>query len=181
MVVIGISHSGYFRSSAVLSLAGILLKTPEQMSVVLRGGCYVHENRREIVLEAKRAGASNLFFLDTELVVPPESLRLLLGHKKDVVGVSYNNRSLPLRTTVRFLDESFPKELFKAKAVGTGCLLVKMKVFESFSPWFDFEYREDGSIETGEDYFFCKKARDSGFDIWCDPAIRVGHTGDYTF
>jgi hypothetical protein len=33
----------------------------------------------------------------------------------------------------------------------------------------------------GEDYAFCKRARDAGFEIWCDPAFDVIHYGEYGY
>jgi hypothetical protein len=32
-----------------------------------------------------------------------------------------------------------------------------------------------------EDYSFCKKARECGFEIWADPSFEVAHVGDYDY
>ena len=36
---------------------------------------------------------------------------------------------------------------------------------------------ESGAVQDmcGEDVSFCLDAKEEGFDIWCDPRIRVGH------
>jgi hypothetical protein len=36
---------------------------------------------------------------------------------------------------------------------------------------------ESGAVQDmcGEDVSFCLDAIEKGFDIWCDPRIRVGH------
>ncbi len=39
-------------------------------------------------------------------------------------------------------------------------------------PW-----KEDGHIYLSEDWAFCQRARDAGFDCWLDPSIRLGHMG----
>ena len=36
---------------------------------------------------------------------------------------------------------------------------------------------ESGDVQDmcGEDVSFCLDAKDAGFEIWCDPRVRVGH------
>jgi hypothetical protein len=45
---------------------------------------------------------------------------------------------------------------------------------------FDFEVTEEGYM--GEDFLFCDRARELGFDVWIDPSISLGHMGvqEYT-
>jgi hypothetical protein len=40
---------------------------------------------------------------------------------------------------------------------------------------FDFQLAEEGYI--GEDYLFCDRAREHGFEVWIDPSITLGHMG----
>ena len=46
-------------------------------------------------------------------------------------------------------------------------------------PWFapKMQVFESGAVQDmcGEDVSFCLDAIDAGFEIWCDPRIRVGH------
>ena len=46
-------------------------------------------------------------------------------------------------------------------------------------PWFapKMQVFESGEVQDmcGEDVSFCLDAKEAGFDIWCDPRIRVGH------
>ena len=61
-------------------------------------------------------------------------------------------------------------------------------VFEDFDengkkkmpyPWFapKMQVFESGDVQDmcGEDVSFCLDAKDAGYEIWCDPRIRVGH------
>jgi hypothetical protein len=45
---------------------------------------------------------------------------------------------------------------------------------------FDFEVTSEGYM--GEDFLFCDRARELGFDVWIDPTISLGHMGvqEYT-
>lgn len=47
--------------------------------------------------------------------------------------------------------------------------------------WFEFLKSPYGGGELGEDISFCVKARECGFEIYCDSTIQVGHIGNYAF
>ena len=71
---------------------------------------------------------------------------------------------------------------FTVDYTGFGWLLIKKGVFENEGmpyPWFapKMQVFESGEVQDmcGEDVSFCLDAKDAGFDIWCDPRIRVGH------
>ena len=67
---------------------------------------------------------------------------------------------------------SVPKKLFEVDAAGFGCMLTRRDVFEAMDkPYFGF----DGG---GEDIYWCVKAKDKGFKIWCDGSYGCGHIGD---
>ena len=46
-------------------------------------------------------------------------------------------------------------------------------------PWFapKMQVFESGDVQDmcGEDVSFCLDAKEMGYEIWCDPKIRVGH------
>jgi hypothetical protein len=72
------------------------------------------------------------------------------------------------------------KKPFTVDYTGFGWVLIKKGVFESLEyPWFapKMQVFESGAVQDmcGEDVSFCLDAKDAGFDIWCDPRIRVGH------
>jgi hypothetical protein len=83
--------------------------------------------------------------------------------------------------------------LVRAKRIATAFMLVRREVFErlvSENPqWnyydhssdrnlnavFDFLVTEEGYM--GEDYLFCDRARQIGYEVWIDPTIKLGHMG----
>ena len=74
------------------------------------------------------------------------------------------------------------KKPFTVDYRGFGWVLIKKGVFEHPEmkyPWFapKMQVFESGAVQDmcGEDVSFCLDAMDAGFDIWCDPRIRVGH------
>jgi hypothetical protein len=77
---------------------------------------------------------------------------------------------------------------FTVDYAGFGWLLIQKGVFEDFDekgnkkmpyPWFapKMQVFESGTVQDmcGEDVSFCLDAKEAGYEIWCDPRIRVGH------
>jgi choline kinase len=155
-----------------------------------RKGLYIHDNRNEIVRAAQKVGATHLMFIDSDMTFYPDSIKRLLAHDKDIVGVLYNTKQTPSYSTIKMVDENgdfismpgekIPNELFPCFSVGSGFMLIKMHVFDKIKkPYFEFgDYK--GQL-MGEDVMFCKKANEVGFTIWCDPTIRMGHIGEYLY
>ena len=74
------------------------------------------------------------------------------------------------------------KKAFTVDYAGFGWLLIKKGVFEDKKmtyPWFapQMQIFESGTVQDmcGEDVSFCLDAKKAGYEIWCDPRIRVGH------
>ena len=72
------------------------------------------------------------------------------------------------------------KKPFTVDYTGFGWVMIKNGVFENLEyPWFapKMQVFESGNVQDmcGEDVSFCLDAKEAGFDIWCDPRIRVGH------
>ena len=69
---------------------------------------------------------------------------------------------------------------FTVDYTGFGWLLIEKGVFESLEyPWFapKMQVFESGEVQDmcGEDVSVCLDAKELGFEIWCDPRVRVGH------
>jgi hypothetical protein len=137
--------------------------------------------------------ATHLFMLDTDMVFPSTTLTQLLKHDLDIVGSSYCNRHSPRRMNHYTFNNDFsmPDNVAASpvKYVGTGCMLVKTSVFKSVPfPWFHVEHHAPSGIDnyTGEDVYFCDKARGCAFDVNVDWHLSrtVRHIGsvqlDYT-
>ena len=72
------------------------------------------------------------------------------------------------------------KKPFTVDYTGFGWVLIKKGVFEDLEyHWFapKMQQFESGAVQDmcGEDVSFCLDAIEKGWDIWCDPRIRVGH------
>ena len=72
------------------------------------------------------------------------------------------------------------KKPFTVDYTGFGWVAIKHGVFEKLPyPWFapKMQVFESGAVQDmcGEDVSFCLDAIEAGYEIWCDPRIRVGH------
>lgn len=98
---------------------------------------------------------------------------------------------------IEFNEDSTPVEIQWA---ATGCLAIHRRVFEklaeglpllherdgarAFYPFFQtmiYEDAEAGKILLSEDYAFCQRAKEAGFKIYANPAVRMGHMGPYIY
>lgn len=154
-------------------------------------GVLIDYNRNKSVNEALRLGASHLLFVDSDMAFPQDAVVTLASREKDIIGVPYNYK-IPNKawTTIKIMGEDgtfvqtdkIPTELFKAGAVGTGFMLIKTEIFKTIpKPWFFYKYIEEDDYTAGTDIYFCEKAREYGYDIWCDPTIPMKHIGDYAY
>ena len=89
-----------------------------------------------------------------------------------------NNGGVMNHETVESISKR--RKPFTVDYTGFGWVLIKKGVFENLEyPWFapKMQVFESGNVQDmcGEDVSFCLDAKEEGFEIWCDPRIRVGH------
>jgi glycosyltransferase involved in cell wall biosynthesis len=136
---------------------------------------------------AQEFGAHYLLFLDSDMMFPENTLWRLLMHRQDIVAATYTKRVPPYPTLGTVLSGDVGPAtpgLVEMARVPTGCLLIKMPVFDRLPrPYFRFEANEQTGDIIGEDYIFCDRARAAGFRIWCDPVLShdIGHIGQQVF
>lgn len=135
-----------------------------------------------------------LFAVDSDISFPPDTLVRLLSHDKDVVSGVYIQR-IPGTHKIEIMKQNEfgglshvdwnsikGQGLVQIEGCGFGCALVKKEVFVSIEyPHFLYTSAIDHANTISEDVYFCKKAIDRGFKIWCDTDVICDHTGSWTF
>jgi len=151
-------------------------------------GYTIAENRNCLAARAIRSGATHMMFIDDDMVFPEDTIMRLLAHNKDIMGVKYQPRQVSSNhATGMFKTNIEPDQIptdriYPCDGVGTGIMLINLDVFKKIErPWFDFITHEVGMIITGEDFYFCYKAKDAGCEVWADPTLQIGHIGDFTY
>lgn len=143
----------------------------------------IDDMRNQAVAEALRLDCTHLLQIDSDMVVHPETIPIMLSREKSIVGALYFNRFPPFDPTAIISEERFPEwvpnSFYEVEKIGAGCLMVNMDVFREMEPpWFKIQRDEKGIIDLGEDFTFCEKARALGYPIWCDSMVTAKHVNE---
>lgn len=148
----------------------------------------VADARNECVKIAREAGAEWLFFVDYDVMPPPNALVKLISHDRPIVGGVYHSKSIPSWPLLYVKGwpgafEDYEKgDLVSVHGMGMGCTLIKMEVFDKIDPpWFKTVpgyVKENPNVvlpHLTEDTYFCDKARAAGFEIVADTEVQCPH------
>lgn len=149
----------------------------------------VGSKKQYIAEYAVEQGADWVLFIDDDVIFPPHTLIQLLHRNKDIVGGVYWSKSEPPRPLIfrGHMQGTYTNwhagDFIKVDAMGMGLTMIKTKVFKAMEkPWFslDYTYQElenkaTKDSGTTEDLYFYKKARDYGFEVWCDTSLQAWH------
>ncbi len=131
-----------------------------------------------------------IFFQDTDILLPKDTLYRLLKHKEDVVSVLYARRHQPTwnemlievkdtqghDSLMSVGEGEYPKEaLIAVDCVGTGGLLIRTEVLREIErPIFSWGV---GVATAGrsEDFTMMRKLRRHGIQVYCDTSIVARH------
>ena len=176
-ITIGLPTNRLIKPKTSLSLLELIDNKHDYHFVISTRGYNTSENRNYIASQAVK-NSDYLFFIDDDMIFPPNTLDKLLARKKDIVGGVYMTKYDKQEPVVEYFDDERPKDLFKCKAIGTGMLLIKTDVFKKVpQPWFKYEWYPNGMVKRSHDWIFCEDARREGYDIWADPTLKIQHIG----
>lgn len=181
-------HTGF-----ALSLSGIVKHLTENNvnhTILFNLGTVIAQQRNTLVQDALNEGATHILWLDSDMHVPVSTPTKLLGHNKHIVAASYSTRYAPFNT-VAFTDPNditcrldATRGLHKVWAVGMGCMLVDVKVYDYLGkPWHHYHYNKDIDNLSGEDIYFCNAASSAGIDVYVDADLsqEIAHYGTKSF
>lgn len=152
-------------------------------------GYNIDQVRNLIAHYAEQNNYDWVFWVDSDIAFPPDTLVKLLAHQKDIVAGVYRqrkpeqilevfNHAYRPYSDVRVLTPT----PFKVGAVGFGCTLTSMKVLRDLEyPQFDYHRAIAAEDTLSEDVDFCQKAKKRGYDIWVDSDILCDHHGKTTY
>ncbi len=145
----------------------------QKSSIIEVGRCYIADT-------AIQMDADKLWYIDTDMVFPINTLMRLLQHDKDIVSANYAERREPFTGVNRKIKDE-TGDLVKLEWAATGCLLIDTSVFHNIS-WPPFHVTWPQNDYRGEDLYFSDLVRKAGYDIWCDRKLskEIGHIGSTT-
>jgi hypothetical protein len=170
--------------------------TKHEIDLFTSAGTLIFDQRNNLVKTAVEVKADYLLFVDADMRFPKDTLKILMSHNKDIIGVNATTRSEPVKPTAKNFvvneDQSVDwipiysnakSGIEKADGIGCGVMLVNTRVFKAMEePYFYFEQLPNNKL-LGEDIYFCIKAKDAGFDTWVDHDLSKGirHIGQYVY
>lgn len=186
---------------------------------LVMGDSMIYHSRNKIAHKFLQTDAKWLFLLDDDMIpsigraawykswVPDARgasdqalsrgvLHRLIGAGKTLVGAAYFQRQeggkLACSDQSLTADaRAFTDKVVPVDWIGTGCLLIHRKVFESIrekypelassDPEMPFDYFLPLGNGNGEDVSFCKRAKAAGHQTYIDLGIPVKHVGYKTY
>ncbi len=148
-------------------------------------GAEAGEARNQIVKQAQRLGSKLLYMIDDDVLPPTYAAQKLLFsmlNKPDVMaaaGIVYTKSEIPYPLVFNNEGEGpylnwKPGKTFEVPGfISTGCMLVKMEVFDKLEyPWFkSLDYPD----KMTEDVYFCWKLMQAGYKILGHGGVICGH------
>jgi hypothetical protein len=188
-VAICVPVRDYVTAAFSYSLAMLMKKCSEaglQTSLHMVMGSEIASQRQQLATTALETDCTHIFWLDSDIKFPADTLQKLLSSKQDIIACNYSTRVAPHLPVAFTSDTDMDMRLTEIKgihqvcAVGLGCMLIKRTVFETLSlPYFGVSWNDDYTSLVGEDIFFCQKAREYGYtiNIDSDASQHISHIG----
>lgn len=135
-----------------------------------------------------------LFSVDSDIVLPADSLVKMLNHDVDVVSGVYIQRKPGEEILEIYRKNDFggvsnvsfkqlqPAGLHEIDGCGFGCVLVKSDIIRKIGyPQFVYHSAIDHMNTISEDVHFCREAQKHGAKLYVDSSIICKHIGSTTF
>lgn len=159
-------------------------------------GTYIQQSRNTIVKYAKKAEVTHIIWVDSDMMFPHDSFKILIESNLDFIATNYSSRRPPFKYTagvwskenkefilVPTTNESEGVE--KVDAVGFGLCMTSLKCFDDDKkPWFDYNYDKERDGFMGEDYTFCLSLLDrDDISIFIDHSLskKIKHIGSFPY
>lgn len=170
----------------------MIQKTEDNVACAFQMGSLIYTSRNNLALQAMKTEFDYMLWLDSDMVFQ-QDLLIRMKQTMDEKGLDFLTglyfRRVPPFTPVLFdqLDiaedgsctwtdwKDVPEGLFKIGGCGFGCVLIKTDVLFDVQAKFGEMFNPIANM--GEDLSFCWRARQCGYDIWCDPSLVCGHVG----
>lgn len=183
-VLIGVPTKASTEHTDFYDYYNLIERIPDTLHMFARGQSPA-KNRNLIIQAALDNECSHVLFIDDDVIPPPDILKKLLAHDKDVVSGLYPMRSFPHFPIAfdKVYENGFNRHLHLKDEIeglipitncGLGCVLIKIEVFKKLpKPWITLgELEADGWCD---DIAFFNKVLRAGFEMYCDTNVIVDH------
>lgn len=188
-LLIGIPTLDYVNVEFMKCLMNLIMRLKDdgiQFDVEINSGTLVYLARERIAHKAINEKYTHVLWLDSDMVFNADIFDDLMFCGKDFVTGIYHARrkgyasvifkSIEINSIERF--EEYPNEPFQIAGCGFGCVLTSVEMLSSVCLHYGTCFTPLQSL--GEDIAFCKRAKDLGYKLWCEPTVVCGHIGHIT-
>jgi hypothetical protein len=165
------------------------LRKPPGSGIAFETGVSSIAGKRKALAESFIAGPwSHLFFLDSDMDPPRDTVLRLLSHRLPIVSGLAFTRVPPYAPGAGFFlpdgvglqclsgELGGPSPLRRVDWTGFGCVLITREALLAVPrPW--FLHADDNHPGRREDVHFCRQAAKANLPIHCDTGLSVGHIG----
>ena len=167
--------------------------TDDRVMLYTSHGTLIASQRMELARQALEEKADYLLWLDSDMRFPRETIGHLMLRDKPIVAANYATRRMPVKPVAMMDNDGEIGRVYTAPDseglqpvdyIGMGVMMVKREVFEKVeAPWFAIPYSTVGQHYIGEDVFFCRKAREAGYEVLVDHDLshQVKHIGTFEY
>ena len=150
--------------------------------------------RNMIAKEAIDNNYDYVLMVDSDIVVPQNTLIALFEAQKDIIAGWYTRkRTLIGQTELYSLGEKdftdknninekdiIPNQILEIKGCGMGCAFIKVDLFHKIgqSKWYEYIEYPNGTV-LSEDLCFCSKLNKLNIPIFCHTGIKCGHINKF--
>ena len=134
------------------------------------------------------------WWVDSDMKFPIDAPIRLLNRGVPLVGCNYRRRRFPNpgftgmmgqpgSFTELVTDDNSPA-MQDVDVLPHGCVMVHRSVYEKMpQPHYIQDFDANLNLEIGEDIYFCRKAREAGFQVWCDHELskEIAHIGIFHY
>lgn len=187
-------------NSLIMSLQWCAQQGIEYDFITVQGLTGVDSARNVITDMFMQRGYSHLCMIDDDMAWAADLPVRMLKENVDIIGVPYKRKNVKnCRWTVNHptpnveVMEGRPY-LMKVDSLGTGMMMIKRTVFEKLDVeqaflseerppiklYFRHTIDKNGKLKS-EDFSFCERARDAGFDVWAWTDEEIAHIGNYAY
>ena len=180
-------HASFAQDLALLMSYTTFVKPQMDVMLAFVKGTYLPRARAALVEYAQGHEATHILWLDGDMRFPKDTLLRLLGHELAIVAANYPTRQPPILPTAYDIDRQpmFGHEgMQEARHTGMGCMLTELRVFRAIGkPYFALGYNRAEDAYSGEDTYFCERARKEGFPVVIDGPLseQIHHLGEFAF
>ena len=153
---------------------------------------------------------THAIFIDNDMGFDPFDILKLLIEDKDIIGAQAPTKQYPLAYNAESNHLQETDTAAEVHYVGTGMMCIKREVLEHmkmhylhdlafampdgfyseqksmwsvdlFAPITRGAHYKNSNFYLTEDFAFCQRARDCGFEVWKHLEVKCSHTGTHVF